>query len=80
MENSVSKELKVYPNPVVRGEVVTVANSGKGRLTLFTLSGTNVIESEVSGNYLLKTDNLIPGVYILRLSGEVNGIAKLIIK
>jgi hypothetical protein len=72
------KTLTVYPNPVAKGNCITVAarldQTGTYTIQLFSISGTLMQTTQVNGAPKVPTfsinipGNLTPGTYIVRLS------------
>ena len=82
--NSASK-LSFYPNPVKRGNELTILSNedGNSKLSLISLTGQIVYSSDFSGNtiQLSLPQNIQAGIYILKLdSGKVSKAVKLIVQ
>jgi len=65
-----SNETNVHPNPVQRGEFVTIDtgnHSGNGILSVYSISGQKLTEEHFSDKIIRKKMDLTPGVYILQI-------------
>lgn len=77
--NAKGSSMIVYPNPVTKGNLVYLNESGL--LTVYSLQGSKVIEKEISGATYFSTQGLEKGSYILHLSNESGSKqAKLIVR
>lgn len=73
--------LKVFPNPI-EGACTVVANSEILELACFDLVGKAMFKAEIrsgSKQYAMSTDNLAPGVYLIRTRTKAGWASKRII-
>lgn len=73
-----TKTLQVYPSPA--SESITVANAGKGLLTIQSVEGRLMLKEAVDGNKTIDISNFVPGLYTVTLESlgaiEVQKIIK----
>lgn len=80
--NSISEKLKIYPNPVTRGEILEISNKEENKiLEIRDLYGKTVY---ITYESIINTNDLAPNIYILILKDsitkEIIGTGKLIVK
>lgn len=68
-------QLKVYPNPIEAGGILQVASESVGevqRVQLCDLQGRSIVEMtfEPGSSQLRLPENLVPGIYLLQVSGR----------
>lgn len=84
-EISKFKELKIWPNPLQKGQILQIQPIGGnsvGELQVFDLSGKLQFRRELKDDFsLVNLPNLNPGLYLLKFEQGLNlGIAKLLIE
>jgi hypothetical protein len=75
-------QIKVYPVPVVRGEVLTLTWGGKVPVDVNIVdeAGRVVRRARVNGRLQLATEGLKPGLYLVRKTGTGAGqVAKFMV-
>lgn len=72
---------KVYPNPVVAGEPITIETEGDTTVEIYNMGGTLVKAAYMFDNATIGTEELTKGIYLIKVI-NANGVsvAKLIIK
>ena len=72
---------KVYPNPVVAGEPITIETEGDTAVEIYTMGGTLAKAAYMFDNATIGTEDLAKGMYVMKVI-NANGVsvAKLIIK
>lgn len=72
---------KVYPNPVVAGEPITIETEGDTTVEIYNMGGTLVKAAYMFDNATIGTEELAKGMYVMKVI-NANGVsvAKLIIK
>lgn len=73
--------LSLYPNPVLNGKVyITSKNDLEKEIIIFDILGKKVLQTHLSSKELNVSD-LVPGVYIIKISEEnASATRKLIIR
>lgn len=73
--------LSLYPNPVLNGKVyISTKNDLEKEIIIFDILGKKVLQTHISSKELNVSD-LVPGVYIIKISEEnVSATRKLIIR
>ncbi len=69
-----SGSIRVYPNPASDNINFKLNDGGTGRLSMYAISGEEVLDKKIVGDYVLSTQNLNSGLYFIRYidsSGEV---------
>jgi hypothetical protein len=80
------KNIKVYPNPIKKGEVISIQLENQtlenGTIELFNIEGQSVSKVLMKhSSFRIETVNLTKGIYFLKLrSNETNLIKKIIIQ
>ena len=67
----VSKSIKVYPNPVRVGQLITIDGEHFDTYTVYTTQGKEVMNGKVKGNGF-KVETLASGSYIVHLQSNTN--------
>ena len=72
---------KVYPNPVVAGEPITIETEGDTAVEIYTMGGVLAKVAYMFDNATIGTEDLAKGMYVMKVI-NANGVsvAKLIIK
>ena len=72
---------KVYPNPVVAGEPITIETEGDTAVEIYTMGGVLAKAAYMFDNATIGTEDLAKGMYVMKVI-NANGVsvAKLIIK
>lgn len=83
-ENLLGNSVKIYPNPVQRGQDIQIdvqLTQGKaGRAELYDITGKRVASFEITGNRTNLPTTLNPGLYLLKITGrELYKEAKIVI-
>jgi hypothetical protein len=69
-EDTSIEGLSLYPNPVSTGKVyITSKKDSEKEIIIFDVLGKKVLQTRIS-NRELNIGNLIPGVYIIKISEE----------
>ncbi len=69
-----SDGIRIYPNPASDNINFKLNDGGTGRLSMYAISGKEVLNKKIVGDYVLSTQNLNSGLYFIRYidsSGEV---------
>lgn len=61
-------EFKLYPNPLTVGQPLSVEASKNSNIDLFSMDGKEIPIEQVNGT--MKTDNVVPGIYLIRIETE----------
>lgn len=61
-------EFKIYPNPIVVGQTLQVLNFKNSTVKLLSINGKQIPIEIVNGS--IKTDNLVPGIYLIQIETE----------
>ena len=69
IENSIDAKIKIYPNPVKRGKIIHIKGTDNTiyNYQIFNLLGQLIDTGQVNSTKTLNTQNLISGLYLLRL-------------
>ena len=80
-ESTSIEGLSLYPNPVTNGKVyISTKNDLEKEITIFDLLGKKVLQTHLTSRELSVAD-LVPGVYIIKISEEnASATRKLIIR
>lgn len=72
---------KVYPNPVVAGQPITIETEGDTTVEIYTMGGTLAKAAYMCDNATIGTEDLAKGIYLMKVI-NANGVsvAKLIVK
>ena len=71
LNDNVSSELSIYPNPVI-DKLYIKGISGKAQITVIDMTGKNILSTETNNNYIL-VNNLSRGIYFMLILDE-NGM------
>ena len=77
IEDINANTLKIYPNPVNSGESVNIEVAESTNLSVFSLSGTKLVDTVINGNCSFSTEGFAPGIYLVKLGTQTT---KLIVK
>jgi len=81
--NNVENEIIIYPNPVKRGENLSITcDAGiKSTLSLYSISGQLIQQEQITGPVFEKKMDFNPGIYLLKVNNNSKSfIRKIIIK
>jgi hypothetical protein len=80
-EGSSIEGLSLYPNPVTNGRVyISTKNDAEKEIIVFDILGKKVLQTHLSSREL-NVSELVPGVYIIKISEEnATATRKLIIR
>jgi hypothetical protein len=75
VDNTTSKSLSIYPNPIKQGTPIKVTPSQDNnqtnviRIEVYNANGQFIMRKQVNSNdtFEVETDNLSPGIYLLRI-------------
>lgn len=76
-------KIQMYPNPVKRGERLNISgiDETSAELSLYDLTGKQILQKDSSLNQIQIPANILPGVYILKYeNGKQTKSVKLIVK
>ena len=78
---SISLNFKIYPNPVKKGETISIKNSiGKIIVSITDLNGKEIFKTTSFGNIKIPTDKLSFGFYNIYISNnKISEVSKIII-
>ena len=83
LSNSLSNQIKIFPNPTNGDFSIDFGslNLGKSQLYLYNSQGKEVFSSEISSNLMkIKLENVSNGIYLLEVRNAQWSISKRIIK
>ncbi len=75
ISNPASQLLKVYPNPVRNGQVLSVESANAESVQLVSLQGSVLHQQNITSNITeIPVSNLAPGIYLVMVKGS-NGVS-----
>ena len=80
--NSLETAVSIYPNPA-KNQFTLQSDLSLEKLTIYDVRGTmirNVVFSEMSHEKIVDISFLVPGVYIVRITGDKGSIVKKLVK
>ncbi|HLS31455.1 MAG TPA: T9SS type A sorting domain-containing protein [Flavobacteriaceae bacterium] len=70
-------EVSVYPNPA--SNVLNIALEGKAQVEIYSILGKRVVQTEVQNQKAIAVDNLISGVYLVKIIQDGKAVTKKLI-
>lgn len=76
----VFRGLKIYPNPVTDHLIIEMPQQNNIKVEVLNAVGVTVDQYSMTGQLKIPFANMVPGVYLIRLSDGVNEISKSVIR